>query len=223
MAGRGRFNSNVFFILPECGGNITNLENGAIISPNYPEKYADSSSGGSHQCHWFIHVKPRHKILLYFEEFEVEGKPNGNGLYFLESQIFFPQHNFFLFRSRLSCRHFEGVAVEGARQDSPGAVRRQPRTQFANFIRNQRYETIVRLKAEYFLFPRIKIFFSSQFLDRGQGRGCQRFQGHLDGDQGGLKLPGVLMLLLLLLHLGETQVQRGQQLRTKRQVRRNRL
>ena len=47
------------------------------MSPNYPDKYADSSSGGSHQCHWFIHVKPRHKILLYFEEFEVEGKPNG--------------------------------------------------------------------------------------------------------------------------------------------------
>ena len=35
------------------------------------------------QCHWFIHVRPGHKVLLYFEEFEVEGKPEG------ESDIFF--------------------------------------------------------------------------------------------------------------------------------------
>ena len=32
---------------------------------------------GSLQCHWFIHVPPGHKILLYFDDFEVEGNPAG--------------------------------------------------------------------------------------------------------------------------------------------------
>ncbi|XP_071744912.1 LOW QUALITY PROTEIN: cubilin [Lepeophtheirus salmonis] len=62
-----------------CGGNITDLDNGVITSPNYPEKYSSSKISGNQQCHWFIHVKPRHKILLYFEEFEVEGTPNDRG------------------------------------------------------------------------------------------------------------------------------------------------
>ena len=35
------------------------------------------------QCHWFIHVRPGHKVLLYFEEFEVEGKPEGESDRFL--------------------------------------------------------------------------------------------------------------------------------------------
>ena len=39
------------------------------------------------QCHWFIHVRPGHKVLLYFEEFEVEGKPEG------ESDRFFGKDN----------------------------------------------------------------------------------------------------------------------------------
>ena len=66
----------------ECGGNITDKDNGLIMSPNYPEKYTTSAPGGSFQCHWFIYVKPKHKILLYFEDFEVEGKPNGERDYF---------------------------------------------------------------------------------------------------------------------------------------------
>ena len=66
---------SLFF--PECGGNITNQENGIITSPNYPEKYSSSSGGGNQQCNWFIHVRPGHKIHIYFEEFEVEGKPSG--------------------------------------------------------------------------------------------------------------------------------------------------
>ncbi len=61
----------------ECGGNLTKQSSGVITSPNYPEKYADSSEGSSRQCHWFIHVRPRHQILLNFEKFEVEGKPAG--------------------------------------------------------------------------------------------------------------------------------------------------
>ncbi len=56
---------------------MTGKQNGVIHSPNYPEKYATSDSGGSIQCHWFIYAQPNHKILMYFEEFEVEGKPNG--------------------------------------------------------------------------------------------------------------------------------------------------
>lgn len=63
----------------ECGGNITNLEHGVIHSPNYPKKYATSDKIKSVQCHWFVHVKPNHKVMLYFEEFEVEGKPNDRG------------------------------------------------------------------------------------------------------------------------------------------------
>ena len=61
----------------ECGGNITNQQNGIIHSPNFPEKYATSDLPVSIQCNWFIYAQPNHKILMYFEEFEVEGKPNG--------------------------------------------------------------------------------------------------------------------------------------------------
>ena len=35
------------------------------------------SGYGSLQCHWFIHARPGHKILLYFDVFEVEGNPAG--------------------------------------------------------------------------------------------------------------------------------------------------
>jgi len=64
----------------DCGGNISNSENGVIKSPNYPEKYSSNDpSYGSLQCHWFIHVPPGHKILLYFDDFEVEGNPAERG------------------------------------------------------------------------------------------------------------------------------------------------
>ncbi len=66
-----------FLLAAECGGNLTKQSSGVVTSPNYPEKYADSSKGSSRQCHWFIHVRPRHQILLNFEKFEVEGKPAG--------------------------------------------------------------------------------------------------------------------------------------------------
>ena len=62
----------------DCGSNITGESNGIIHSPNFPEKYASSAQDNvTQQCHWFIHVRPGHKVLLYFEEFEVEGKPEG--------------------------------------------------------------------------------------------------------------------------------------------------
>jgi len=67
----------------DCGGNITDSENGFIKSPNYPEKYTTNDQRkegyGSLQCHWFIHARPGHRILLYFEKFEVEGNPADRG------------------------------------------------------------------------------------------------------------------------------------------------
>ena len=71
------FDTN-FFLLLGCGRNITGELDGILHSPNFPEKYASSAQENiTQQCHWFIHVKPGHKVLLYFEEFEVEGKPEG--------------------------------------------------------------------------------------------------------------------------------------------------
>jgi hypothetical protein len=32
---------------------------------------------GSLVCHWFIYARANHKILLYFDDFEVEGNPGG--------------------------------------------------------------------------------------------------------------------------------------------------
>ena len=62
----------------DCGSNITGQTNGVMTSPNFPDPYATSGGDSfSQQCHWFIHVRPNHKVLLYFEEFEVEGKPEG--------------------------------------------------------------------------------------------------------------------------------------------------
>lgn len=67
-----------FCLLLGCGRNITGELDGILHSPNFPEKYASSAQENiTQQCHWFIHVKPGHKVLLYFEEFEVEGKPEG--------------------------------------------------------------------------------------------------------------------------------------------------
>ena len=66
-----------FLCVAECGANISGKSNGMIHSPNYPEKYASSDMGGSMQCHWFINASPGHRILLFFETFEVEGKPIG--------------------------------------------------------------------------------------------------------------------------------------------------
>jgi len=64
----------------DCGGNITDAENGIIKSPNFPEKYTASGRGsGSKVCHWFVYARPGHRVLLYFSDFEVEGKPVERG------------------------------------------------------------------------------------------------------------------------------------------------
>ncbi|XP_023327852.1 dorsal-ventral patterning tolloid-like protein 1 isoform X2 [Eurytemora carolleeae] len=64
----------------DCGGNITDAENGIIKSPNFPEKYTTSSKdSGNKVCHWFVYAKPGYRILLYFSNFEVEGNPGERG------------------------------------------------------------------------------------------------------------------------------------------------
>jgi len=64
----------------DCGGNITDAENGIIKSPNFPDKYTSSGREfGSKVCHWFIYAKPGHKVLLHFTDFEVEGNPGDRG------------------------------------------------------------------------------------------------------------------------------------------------
>jgi len=79
----GRYNffqeKSAFGDKSECGGNVSGQTNGVIHSPNYPEKYATSSEAASIQCHWFIHVNPGHKVMMYFETFEVEGNPTDRG------------------------------------------------------------------------------------------------------------------------------------------------
>jgi len=46
-----------------------------ITTPNYPNGYL------AHRqvCTWYITVRPRYKVLLYFETFLVEGEPSSRG------------------------------------------------------------------------------------------------------------------------------------------------
>jgi len=57
--------------MSDCGQNITNQENGVITSPGYPFKYPPYRQ----ICNWFITVRPKHKVLLFFEFFLIEGDP----------------------------------------------------------------------------------------------------------------------------------------------------
>ncbi|XP_046913472.2 uncharacterized protein LOC124494340 isoform X1 [Dermatophagoides farinae] len=59
----------------DCGGNFTNLENGIIQTPNYPNNYPATMQ----VCNWFITVRSGSKVLLYFDEFSVEGDPPNRG------------------------------------------------------------------------------------------------------------------------------------------------
>ena len=111
---------------------------------------------GSLQCHWFIHVPPGHKILLYFDDFEVEGNPAGIvqkscwllfcsiAFYILhfcgvciftsvqsnnqdEFNILSHFNQFYFLRARLSRRSAEGVALaDWPGEDPDRAVRRHP-------------------------------------------------------------------------------------------------
>lgn len=61
-------------LLSECGSNLTGQENGIITSPGFPDTYEPHRK----ICNWYIAVRPRYKILLYFDYFQVEGDPIGN-------------------------------------------------------------------------------------------------------------------------------------------------
>ena len=122
-----------FDLSAECGGNITNQENGVITTPNFPDKYSDSTEAANHQCHWFIHVNPGNRILLYFETFEVEGDPKGEsaeadgGRGRVGSGISHKKH---FFRERLSRRHAPHLALYAGRSQGPHrALRRHPGAQ----------------------------------------------------------------------------------------------
>lgn len=62
----------------DCGGNYTGETYGIITSPNYPSNYNGPGKGlATKTCNWFVSSKSGHKILLYLEEFAVEGDPAG--------------------------------------------------------------------------------------------------------------------------------------------------
>lgn len=63
----------------DCGQNISNLDSGVITSPGYPSAYPPYRQ----ICNWFITVRPKHKVLLFFEYFLIEGDPAGNYVTFL--------------------------------------------------------------------------------------------------------------------------------------------
>ncbi|XP_034244816.1 tolloid-like protein 2 [Thrips palmi] len=62
-----------------CGGNVSKAF-GVIQSPNYPANYDGPKDGNaSKTCNWYLTVRLRHKILLNFESFAVEGEPSARG------------------------------------------------------------------------------------------------------------------------------------------------
>ncbi|XP_063244265.1 cubilin [Bacillus rossius redtenbacheri] len=67
-------------VFGDCGDNVTNLDDGVIVSPKFPLNYDAPSKGiSSLTCNWFINVRIKHKILLNFEVFAVEGDPAERG------------------------------------------------------------------------------------------------------------------------------------------------
>lgn len=61
--------------LGDCGQNFTYQENGVITSPGYPSPYPPVRQ----ICNWFITVRPKYKVLLFFEFFLIEGDPAARG------------------------------------------------------------------------------------------------------------------------------------------------
>lgn len=67
-------------IFGDCGGNVSNMDAGIISSPNFPSNYDGPSKGmSSKSCNWYVHVRPRKRILINFERFAVEGEPVSRG------------------------------------------------------------------------------------------------------------------------------------------------
>jgi hypothetical protein len=61
--------------LGDCGQNFTHQENGVITSPGYPSPYPPVRQ----ICNWFVTVRPKYKVLLFFEFFLIEGDPASRG------------------------------------------------------------------------------------------------------------------------------------------------
>uniref|UniRef100_T1IVJ3 CUB domain-containing protein n=1 Tax=Strigamia maritima TaxID=126957 RepID=T1IVJ3_STRMM len=55
-------------IFGDCGKNISDLEDGILSSPGYPETTATSGR----YCNWYIYVKPHHRVLLVFTDFALQ-------------------------------------------------------------------------------------------------------------------------------------------------------
>lgn len=67
------YNSNI-----ECGQNITQAQSGVLTSPKWPQKYDGPSKGeGSATCNWYLSVRPGSRVMLHFQNFAIEGEPNG--------------------------------------------------------------------------------------------------------------------------------------------------
>ena len=62
-------------VLGDCGQNFTNQENGVITSPGYPSPYPPVRQ----ICNWFVTVRPKYKVLLFFQFFLIEGDPKARG------------------------------------------------------------------------------------------------------------------------------------------------
>lgn len=62
----------------ECGQNITQAQSGVLTSPKWPQKYDGPSKGeGSATCNWYLSVRPGSRVMLHFQNFAIEGEPNG--------------------------------------------------------------------------------------------------------------------------------------------------
>lgn len=71
---------NTKSIFGDCGTNISSLDYGVIMSPNFPNNYDGPAKNlASKTCNWFISVRPNHQILLNFELFSVEGDQLSRG------------------------------------------------------------------------------------------------------------------------------------------------
>ncbi|XP_023718957.1 bone morphogenetic protein 1 isoform X3 [Cryptotermes secundus] len=67
-------------IFGDCGSNVSSAESGVISSPNFPQNYDGPVRGlASKTCNWYIIVRQKHKILLNFDFFAVEGEPTARG------------------------------------------------------------------------------------------------------------------------------------------------
>lgn len=67
--------------------NVSSSDYGVISSPNFPMNYEGPGRGlASKACNWFISVKPKHRVSLYFEVFAVEGDPVGKFYYLFEEK-----------------------------------------------------------------------------------------------------------------------------------------